>query len=497
MPSVRVKVGPQKGSVWDFSTKPLVVGRDPGEGVALLDLSASRRHAEFFQVGEMCFVRDMGSKNGTLVNDKAIDEELLKEGDRIRVGETVLVFETGIGAPAEPAAPEFMPDEERLNTTMELRLDTTQIRTKAAASPSGREAALEALYQVGKALASLRETKPLLTKVLELASAAVKADSGYLFLKDEQKGTLISQASWGTATKVSGSIVRRAMQECRALMTAEALSDDRFREQRSVMIHRIGPVLCAPLASPEKVRGALYVAKKFGAPRFTEDDLDLLAMIGMQAGIALENVIIHERSRASVTQMIRALVGVMEMREPETKGHAERVAAYSLAVAKQLGAPEEEAHRIQLAALLHDIGKIAVKPGQGDDKPGSGVRMPGEHVFFGERLLEKVPAMAEFAAGAKFHHERMDGSGFPKGLKGDEIPLAGRIIMLTNWYDNMTTTAGIGRQGMQPKEVLKELQAMAGKEFDTRVAQAMIVAYRNGTLYAPETLYDEGWAEAL
>ena len=98
MPNLRVKLGNQKGQIFEFQEKPIVVGRDPGEGIAFLDASASRRHAEFFQVGEMCFVRDLGSKNGTFVNDQKVDEELLKEGDKIRVGETVLVFEKGGGS---------------------------------------------------------------------------------------------------------------------------------------------------------------------------------------------------------------------------------------------------------------------------------------------------------------------------------------------------------------------------------------------------------------
>lgn len=496
MPSLRIKAGSQKGQVFEFGEKPLVVGRDPGEGLTLLDMSASRRHAEFFQVGEMCFVRDLESKNGTIVNDRPVDEELLKEGDRVRIGETVLVFETGAGvAPPAPAGPEFLPEEDRLATTMEFRLDGGRLRPSAPGAP--REAPLEVLYQVLRAMASLEDPKALLAKVLGLVAPAVGADSGYVFVKDDQKGVLSSQASWGQASKVSGSIVRRAMQEKRAVLTAEAATDMRFRDQQSVVMHRIGPVVCAPLLSHEASRGAIYLSRKIGGARFAEEDLELVAAAGAQAGIAMENVLMRERQRANFTQMVRALVAIAEIREPDTKGHAERVAAYSLAVARQMGLPKPECHRIQLAALLHDIGKIVLKQGQIQDAKGSGVRIPAEHVVLGVRLLERVPDMAELAVGAKYHHERMDGSGFPSGAKGDEIPLAGRILMLTNWYDNLTTTGGIGHEGLPPREVLKELQSMAGHQFDMKCAQALMLAYRNGLLYAPEVLYDEGWAAAV
>src|SRR4029453_998777 len=93
MAILRVKAGPYKGKVFDISEENLVIGRDVTDGVQILDQGVSRRHAEVIRIGEMYFIKDLESRNGTFVNDKQISEELLRIGDQIRIGNSLLVFE--------------------------------------------------------------------------------------------------------------------------------------------------------------------------------------------------------------------------------------------------------------------------------------------------------------------------------------------------------------------------------------------------------------------
>src|SRR5512137_44667 len=102
MPSVWVKNGPLKGRTFELHDAVITVGRDPTETVQVLDQGVSRQHARIYRAGEMCFIRDLGSTNGTFVNDQRVQEELLRSGDVIRIGSTLLAFEDRPGAAAPP-----------------------------------------------------------------------------------------------------------------------------------------------------------------------------------------------------------------------------------------------------------------------------------------------------------------------------------------------------------------------------------------------------------
>ena len=187
-----------------------------------------------------------------------------------------------------------------------------------------------------------------------------------------------------------------------------------------------------------------------------------------------EEIVSHERKM--LLEVIAALTEAVDAKDTYTRGHSGRVAKYSRAIAERLGMDEDEAERIYRMALLHDVGKIGV-PDAVLNKPGK--LTSGEyaviqsHASLGGDILAKVESMPDLVHGARWHHERVDGHGYPDGLRGDEIPLEARIICVADCYDAMTSNR-VYREHLPQDVVRREIENNAGTQFDKDVAKAML-----------------------
>jgi len=503
MPRVRIKTGPNQGLVHNIGDDTLTMGRDTECTIQILDKGASRKHAEIFRIGEMCFIRDLSSRNGTFVNDEKVGEELLREGDRVQIGSTVLVFESSAQVKGETKGIRFTEaSEEEFGQTLELRLDDLAGFEDDKQKPGGRDTAnFRALYRLGKIVSAERDEQQLMDKSLKFMAGELPADNLYLFTRDEVSNNLVAKArldleSSGTVP-VSRTIIRRCIAEQRSILTSDAALDARFKTGDSIILNRIRSVVCVPLVSQERIRGVLYLSSSRVGQSFVEEDLELATAVGTQLGIALENLYATRKQRETFLSAIRTLVAVAEMRDPGSVGHSERVASYAAAIADTMGLSERQRTTVQMAALLHDIGKAAVA----ESVSGRDTRMhltagegSDEHVRLGVELARNIVGAENVLPAIESHHERHDGSGYPKGLKGADIPLEGRVVGLANVFDRLLTSGGPEGRGLPMKEALVEVGRQAGKEFDPEVVKALLVSYRNGTLFKTKELF--GPAEA-
>lgn len=183
-----------------------------------------------------------------------------------------------------------------------------------------------------------------------------------------------------------------------------------------------------------------------------------------------------EAQRASLDRAVRSLVRLVEVKDEYTRGHAERVADMADRVAGRMGLSATERYWIRIGAVLHDVGKIGVpleilnKPGGFTDAEYWQMR---RHPDVGADLLENVDALAQAVPLVRQHHERLDGCGYPRGLKGDQVPLATRIVSAVDTWDAMTTTRPY-REGLAPEIAAAELRAHAGTQFDGSVVEQLI-----------------------
>jgi diguanylate cyclase (GGDEF)-like protein/putative nucleotidyltransferase with HDIG domain len=175
-------------------------------------------------------------------------------------------------------------------------------------------------------------------------------------------------------------------------------------------------------------------------------------------------------------QTITTIANTIDAKDEYTKGHSKRVSEYSAAIAEELGFVDEDTRNIRSIALLHDIGKIGVpdsvlnKPGRLTDEE---YRIMKQHTVIGGEILKDIGMIPGIDIGAKYHHERYDGKGYPDGLKGEEIPFIARIICVADAYDAMTSNR-VYRRHLSDEKVMQELNNSIGTQFDPAVARALI-----------------------
>jgi HD-GYP domain-containing protein (c-di-GMP phosphodiesterase class II) len=181
---------------------------------------------------------------------------------------------------------------------------------------------------------------------------------------------------------------------------------------------------------------------------------------------------------------IRMLANAIDEKDPYTRGHSERVAYYSACIAKHLGMSPEEVERVHLSGIIHDVGKIGIEDkilrkaaALTDDE----YEMMKQHPTKGEHILEAVPLLKEKAGDGLMHHENVDGSGYPRGLRGEEIPLFGRIVSVADAFDAMTTDRPYSK-AMTFEAAIARLRFLADKKFDRPCVDAFERAFLTGDL---------------
>jgi len=183
-----------------------------------------------------------------------------------------------------------------------------------------------------------------------------------------------------------------------------------------------------------------------------------------------------KKIRSSFLSAITSLAYALEAKDKYTSGHSQRVADFSMAIAKEMGLKQESIEKIKLAGLVHDIGKIGVmesvlnKPGRLTEEEYKHVQ---KHPEIGERILAPVANTDEILKLVRSHHERYDGTGYPDGLKGIQIPLCARILAIADAYEAMTSERPY-REAMSDKEAQAKVERGAGSQFDPEVSDVFL-----------------------
>ncbi len=235
--------------------------------------------------------------------------------------------------------------------------------------------------------------------------------------------------------------------------------------------------LSVPLVEGNRVLGALHLTNRKGDRPFTPDDLAAFAPISREiASILSKGMVFHENVRTFSTSVLRSLATALELRFPFLGGHSARVRDIALRIGGRLALAEAQLHTLETAAALHDIGMVAI-PGEILSKSRKlsprELEIARKHPFLGAKMLEAVPGMEDTARIILEHQELFDGSGYPHGLRGNEISPGARIVSLAEFYDAITS-ARPHRGGLRHEEALQLVRNNMGGMFEENVCRAFL-----------------------
>ena len=233
-------------------------------------------------------------------------------------------------------------------------------------------------------------------------------------------------------------------------------------------------LLAVPLARGEANKGVLLLGATMPG-RLGMEDAFAIEKVAAQMAVALQNAYLYEEMRNLFISTIASLANAIDAKSPWTKGHSERVMRVAVNIAMEMGLDELAVERIRLGGLLHDIGKIGIieslleKPASLSVDEFPPMRL---HPEKGVAILAPIEQLKEVLPGILHHHERYDGSGYPKGLHGEAIPLAARIISVADSFDAIVSIRPY-KQGLSIDHAVDELRRCAGSQFDPVVVEAL------------------------
>lgn len=315
------------------------------------------------------------------------------------------------------------------------------------------------------------ERTEMLAAMLAMSCRSVDADAGWIQSKDGS-GAPSLEASWSLPGGAApGDMAGGLCEEAHATGTLRHTTRlDREAALSSLERSRgLRSLLCVPLKVKGKVAGVMAMGRRSSHP-FTPFQAQQMALVGAVAGALLENVKLGRRLQALFLEAIAALAQAVDARDSATYGHSSRVSLLAGALARSLGMSCEEAKKLEIAGLLHDVGKIGVPEDlirKGGSLTEEEEQIMRSHPRKGVDILRPLDELYELLPSIAAHHEKCDGSGYPGGLKKHEIPLGARIIAVANVYDELLAS------GRTAEEALAAMKERGRADLDSAAVAAL------------------------
>ena len=383
---------------------------------------------------------------------------------------------------------EYDEDDQEMAVLFASHLANVMDNVKLYWEMSEKVSRLSVLMDASIHMTSTLDLEEVLDLIMSQAKEVLDAEASSVFLIDEEENELYFVSATGTgggrAKRVrvpwGKGIVGWVAETGETLLVPDVAKDKRFyRKVDEETDFVTKSILAVPLVVKGRVVGVAETLNKERTGGFTQDDVELFEAFARHAAVAVDNARLYSELEELFKSSIRAVVFVVEAKDKYTRGHTERVTKYSVMAARELALSKDEVKKVEIASLLHDIGKIGIpdtilgKPGKLTDEEFEIVK---DHPVRGCEIMGHIEAMRNIIPGIRHHHERYDGLGYPDKLKGRKIPLLGRIISVSDVFDALTTDRPY-RGAISIDETLEYLQSNSGYQFDPDVVDAFCRAY--------------------
>ena len=480
--------GPDRGRLFRLSRSQVTIGRNPDNTIVLADTAVSGNHAKIVRSTSGTYtLHDLSSTNGCYVNQQTQSVADLHDDDRIQIGETTFAFEhhrqSGIflqgahtGSDSHIARGERHPDvAPGMFRHLLDHFEPHAVSREDLERAYVRNLLLERLDAI---LARQPAADGMLAAGLEAALSIAGASRGLILWADDDSGEILPTVTRDLRGDADAVPFHKPW-------TFEVITSGRGSvfspPPEDAPFEGAAPALCAPLLSTGRVTGAIYLSTPLSGA-FSPYDLASVEAIGRRVGTAVDAAGSHDDFQRLFSSMIDAIMRSLQAKDVYTRGHSERVRHYSKLIARELRLPEAELERVTLGAALHDIGKI----GMPDEvlKHNKNPRLSPEqlaevkkHPLRGAEILRDIPFLRDIIPAAELHHEDWDGTGYPHGLQGQEIPLLGRIVAVADTYDAITTDRPY-QKGKSYAEGFQILRKIAGQRLEPELVEAFVSAFR-------------------
>ncbi len=344
------------------------------------------------------------------------------------------------------------------------------IGNNGVASEISRLKMIKTILELNRVIVSLTELDPLFDKVINIVNNIYQPELVAMYITGEEGENFVLRKYMP---------VKNKLPEQLPVSCSYAQVRNIFSERKALIEKERNYRITIPLTGTKKEIGFMYIEVP-AAKEISEEEIKFLEIFALQVGIGIENAILFDMIKNSYINAIKSLINSLEAKDSYTKGHSEQVAYYSLLIGKEMGIGSHNLDILKNVSYLHDLGKLGIKDSillKAGPLDRDEMEIIRQHPSMTVKILEPLGLTKDEVEACFHHHERINGNGYPSGLKGDEIPLFARILAVADAYSAMVSERPY-RKAMTEEEAIAELKRYADIQFDRDIVDTFIKILR-------------------